>query len=73
MPIELRVHAAAKAAPYIHRQLKSVEQTGQDGGRSAGWIPIAIPVTGVTWAIGAIQDGPDGADRLYGEFFSSSP
>ena len=32
LPIELRVHAAAKAAPYIHRQLKSVEQSGEGGG-----------------------------------------
>ena len=32
LPIELRVHAAAKAAPYVHRQLKSVEQSGEDGG-----------------------------------------
>ena len=32
LPIELRVHAAARAAPYVHRQLKSVEQSGEDGG-----------------------------------------
>ena len=32
LPIELRVHAAAKAAPYVHRQLKSVEQSGEGGG-----------------------------------------
>jgi hypothetical protein len=32
LPIALRVHAAAKAAPYVHRQLKSVEQSGEGGG-----------------------------------------
>jgi hypothetical protein len=32
LPIEIRVHAAAKAAPYVHRQLKSVEQSGEGGG-----------------------------------------
>jgi hypothetical protein len=26
---ELRLQAAARAAPYVHRQLKSVEQTGE--------------------------------------------
>jgi hypothetical protein len=38
LPIELRVHAAAKAAPYVHRQLKSVEQSGESGG------PVRIEV-----------------------------
>lgn len=28
LPIELRVHAASKAAPFMHRSLKSVEQPG---------------------------------------------
>lgn len=32
LPIDLRVHAAAKAAPYVHRQLKSVEQSGEGEG-----------------------------------------
>jgi hypothetical protein len=30
--VQLRVMAAKAAAPYIHRQLKSVEQSGEDGG-----------------------------------------
>ena len=30
--IQLRVLAAKAAAPYIHRQLKSVEQSGEGGG-----------------------------------------
>ena len=30
--IQLRLLAAKAAAPYIHRQLKSVEQTGEGGG-----------------------------------------
>jgi hypothetical protein len=30
--IQLRVIAAKAAAPYVHRALKSVEQTGADGG-----------------------------------------
>ena len=30
--VQLRVMAAKAAAPYIHRQLKSVEQTGEGGG-----------------------------------------
>ena len=38
LPIELRVHAAARAAPYVHRQLKSVEQNGEGGG------PVRIEV-----------------------------
>ena len=38
--IQLRVMAAKAAAPYIHRQLKSVEQTGEGGGPQrviVGW------------------------------------
>jgi hypothetical protein len=30
--IQLRVIAAKAAAPYMHRALKSVEQSGADGG-----------------------------------------
>ena len=30
--IQLRVTAAKAAAPYVHRALKSVEQSGADGG-----------------------------------------
>jgi hypothetical protein len=30
--IQLRVMAAKAAAPYMHRALKSVEQSGADGG-----------------------------------------
>lgn len=30
--IQLRVMAAKAAAPYVHRSLKSVEQSGADGG-----------------------------------------
>jgi len=30
--IQLRVLAAKAAAPYMHRALKSVEQSGEDGG-----------------------------------------
>lgn len=32
LPIELRVHAASKAAPFVHRSLKSIEQSGENGG-----------------------------------------
>jgi hypothetical protein len=32
VPIALRIHAAAKAAPFLHRALKSVEHSGEGSG-----------------------------------------
>ena len=43
--MELRLIAASKAAPYLHRQLKSVEQSGEGGGAvkvEIGWMMPGI-------------------------------
>ena len=32
VPIALRIHAAGKAAPFLHRALKSVEHSGEGSG-----------------------------------------
>ena len=43
--VQLRVMAAKAAAPYIHRQLKSVEQTGEGGGPQR--VVVSWDMTGI--------------------------
>lgn len=41
-PVDMRLDAANKAAPYVHPKLASIEHTGKDGGPVAmtfSWLP----------------------------------
>ena len=49
--IQLRVMAAKAAAPYMHRALKSVEQSGADGGPQRIIVSWQNPrAVGTDWA-----------------------